>query len=180
MKLNKIIIYAVSGLFALSLFFFLIVMAYTSINSVTGAGIKEKLAEFEKKAAEAAKMEANQRQWRNIDKVIHKFNKQYMFNMEQLSAFRSQLPGLFAKNNLQMMPQKKIGYTYKDLFKKSITRINIGFILIGKYVDFKKFIHQVTREKYNDKMVLLRRIQLTKRDQGNLEGEITMEVYLAR
>ncbi|MCP5045569.1 MAG: hypothetical protein GY940_00240 [bacterium] len=179
MKLNKVIIHGISGLFLLSLVFFLASTVYSSIDSAVAGSLKDNLSEYEKKADQAAKAEASRTQWRNIQTIMGDFKTKYLMNMDQFSQFRTGLRNIFRKNRLQHLPRKKVRYIYKNLFK-DITQVGVSFSLTGAYANFKTFIHEMTTQAYKDKMVVFRSIKLSKRKQGDIIGEFAMEVYLAR
>jgi hypothetical protein len=179
MKINRIIIYAVSGFFVLSFLFFMVSMAYTSIDTVTAANLDERLAVLEKKAVDAAKEEASRNEWRNIDKIIDAFKKEHLMKMDEFAKFRSDLNVIFMKNRLLLLPQKKVRHNYKAMFD-DIIKVNISFIVTGTYPDFKRFIHEMNTKTYKDKMVIIRHVHLSKRDRGDISGDFSMEVYLAK
>jgi hypothetical protein len=180
MKLNNIIIYAVSGLFAVSLFFFLLATGYSSLNTVTPGELQESLTEFEKKAEEAAQKEEERKKWRNINQVIDQFKKDYLLKIDDFSKFRNKLRATFAKHRLRMTGNKKVRYTYKQMFR-DIMRANVAFTVTGAYPDLKRFVHEMNNKTYKDKMVIFRRMQLSKREkEGDIAGEFAVEVYVAR
>jgi Tfp pilus assembly protein PilO len=179
MKLNKIIIYAVSGLFLLALVFLLVTTAYTSFNKVSAANIKNRLMEYEKKAQDASKLEVTRNQWRNVHKVFEQFKTDHLMKMDEFSQFRSKLRVIFMKNRLQVLARKKVNHKYKGIFEDFL-KVSITFTVTGTYPDFKKFIHEMNSKEYKKKMVLFRKIQLNKTDRGTIRGEFLMEVYLAK
>jgi Tfp pilus assembly protein PilO len=179
MKVNKIIIYAVCGLFVLSLLFLFFATAYASIDNVSAANLEHRLVEYEKKAQEASKLEASRNQWRNVHKVFEKFKDDHLLKMDEYSQFRSKLRVIFMKNRLQVLAKKKVNHQYRGIFKDFL-KVSITFTLSGTYPDFKRFIHEMNSQDYKKNMVLFRKIQLHKTDQGSIRGEFWMEVYLAK
>jgi len=177
MKINNIIIYSVSALFALSLLFFLVSTVYSSLDSVSSENLQQRLSEYEKRVEHASDSEEGRKQWRNISQVIDDFKGKYMIKMGDFSKFRSQLPLLFMKHNLRLMGKRKVNLSYKPLFS-DIIRAHITFGLNGTYADFKRFIHEMNTSDYKDKMVLFRHIQLSKKEVGDISGDFGMEVYI--
>lgn len=180
MKLNNIIIYAVSGLFALSLFFFVVASAYTSVSTYTSGELQSRLVEFEQKAKEAAQKEESRKKWRSTGQIIDEFKKQYMLKIDEFSTFRHKLRSTLLKFRLRMFRKKKIGYSYKQLFP-DIMRATVKFTVSGSYVDLKRFIYEINHKQYPDKMVILRRVELSKRkNEQDVTGEFAVEVYVAK
>ncbi len=175
---NNIIIYGVSGLFALSLLFFLVSTAYTSLEEVSSDTLQQRLAEYEKRVEDASKSEAGRKQWRNINKVFDDFEENHMIKMYDFAKFRTQLTILFRKHNLRLRGKRRVTHNYKVLFP-DIIRANVAFGLDGTYADFKRFIYAVNTGPYKDKMVLFRSISLTMDEKrGSISGDFKMEVYI--
>lgn len=180
MKINNIIIYAVSGLFVLSLFFFVVATSYTSLSTYTSDELQNRLVEFEQKAKNAAQKEEYRKKWRSTGEIIDDFKKQYLLKIEEFSMFRHQLRATLMKFRLQSFARKKIQYSYKQIFP-DIMRANVKFTVTGSYIDLKRLIHELNYKKYPDKMVILRRVTFSKRKrEQDVAGEFALEVYVAK
>lgn len=177
-KLNNIIVYAICGLLAISILFFLLAFAYSSLDSASGATLKKRVADYETKARTASNQEASRAQWQHVNDIVENFKKEYFMQMDQYTDFCIQLPIIVAKNRLRIIAKKTIKYAYSQVFP-DMNRITVTFAATGTYSDFKQFIHEITMQIYPKKMVLFRNIQINKQVQGDIIGEFTMEVYLA-
>ncbi len=177
-NITKIIVYAVSGLFAVCLVFFVVAAIYSSVDRMSGGNIKERLAEYETIIQNATTRETSRSQWRNIDDIFKKFKNDYLLKMDDYSQLRTELQVILNKNRLRLIGRKGMRHEYSSTFP-DIIRVTITFSAAGIYPDFKRFIHEITTQTYPKKMVLFRNIQISKKEQGEIIGDFAMETYLA-
>jgi hypothetical protein len=171
MNTTKGIIYAVSGLFAVSCLFCIISLSYTSLENVSAKSLEEKINLRKVELEEVSKKAASLSEWLNIKKYFKRFQDEYFMKMEEFSRFRDELQ---RKLNRFGLNTQRIGYKYKRIFKEYI-QVEINFTAVGDYPHLKRFIHEIAGQK---KMILIKRLQMGKTDRGDLGVKVRMEVYL--
>lgn len=173
-NVSKIAIYALSGLFVLSLIFCIVTLAYSSVERVSSKSLAQQLEEYEKKEKEAAEFEAYHKRWQNIDKEFEDYKSRFLMSMDELSGFRNQLEAMLRKNSLNNMG---ISYGYKEIFP-DVIRVGVKFTAQGSYQALKHFIRDIRIQK---KLVVIRDVAMGKNKRGpEISGEFSMEVYLVR
>jgi Tfp pilus assembly protein PilO len=174
MKKSKIIIYAIVGLFALSVLFCIFSLLYSSIERISTGDLNQKLKDFQKKGLEVSEIEASYKKWRNIGKEYDYFKNEFLMTIDDFSKFRIQLQAFFAKYQLRNTQNT---LKYKPVFKEFM-QVDMIFTVKGTYSNMKQFVHEIKSQK---KIIIIRNMDWTK-DKGfdEVSGDFIMEVYLVR
>jgi hypothetical protein len=171
MDTSKGIIYAVSGLFAVSCLFCIISLSYTSLENVSAKSLDEKITQRKTELEQVTKKAASLSEWLHIKAYFKRFRDNYFMKMDEFSRFRDELQ---MKLNQYGLNTQNIGYKYKRIFKDYI-QVEVNFTAIGAYPNIKRFMHEIAGQK---KMILIKRIQMSRTDRGDIGVKILMEVYL--
>jgi len=171
---NKLIAYGLSGLFALSVIFCVLSLAYSSFERISGQSLNEKFAELELKRGAAMALKKKHDDWQNISTRIIDFSKQYLMSMDDYSRFRRDLNTLLQKNRLQS--QREFQPNYKRMLKKYFC-VEVNFTASGTYPDLKRFIYDLSTQ---EKMVLLKRMTFNRKDLNQIIVKFVLEVYIAK
>jgi Tfp pilus assembly protein PilO len=172
-KNNLIIFYSMVGLFILSLGFFIVSFAYSSIENISVMGFKSRLEEYNKQEEKFLKLEATYKEWQNMDKMFAQFKEKYLIKFNDYPKFRNELQTVISGNGLQ---NSDMNHKYRNIMR-NLRKVSLELKLTGSYVNLKKFIFEIENK---DKMVLLKDLQFFKKDAVNVSAKISMEVYFVR
>ena len=171
MDTNKGIIYTVSGLFILSCLFCFISLSYSSLENVSAKSLEERIAKRKAELAVVSREEASLSEWLDIKKYFAQFRDNYFMKMDEFARFRDELQ---KKLNQYGLNTRGVDYKYKRIFKDYI-QVDVSFTANGSYPNIKRFVHEIAGQ---EKMILIKRLQLNKTDRGEIAGKFSMEVYL--
>jgi len=172
MKTSKYIIYALTGLLALSIILCVSLVAYSSFELASSGSLKTQLDDYKKKAEESSKYESYYQRWKSIEKEFAFFKDEYLMKMEDFSLFRDQVISLIQKNRLK---EDGISYRYK-IFSKDITKVEVTSKVIGTYSDIKQLLYDFVTQR---KIILVQRVEIEKdKREEFIIGKFLLEVYL--
>jgi protein involved in sex pheromone biosynthesis len=172
MDTTKGIIYIVSGLFIISCLFCIASLSYTSLENVSAKSLEEKIANRKTELEIVSNEAASLSEWINIKEYFAHFKTNYFMKMEEFSRFRDELQGKF--NQYGLNTRGGVDYKYKRIFKDYI-RVELTFTATSSYPNIKRFIREIAEQK---KMILIKNLQLSKTDRGDIAVKCLMEVYL--
>jgi Tfp pilus assembly protein PilO len=175
MRTEKLIIYVLGGLLVVSVAFFLFSFAYTSLETMSAQNTQERLAELRENEKALG---SDVKQWSEIDKTYAAFKENYLVKVEMFNQLKQELLNLSRKNGLG---NANFSFKYKSMLS-GILKLSVNVELVGSYENIKHLIFDIENFRMDNKIkiILLKRVQLNKMKAGTMvEGEISMEVYLA-
>lgn len=175
MKTEKLIIYVLGGLLVVSVVFFLFSFAYTSLETMSAQSTQARLAELRENEKALG---SDVREWTEIDKTYAAFKENYLVKVEMFNRLKQDLLNLSRKNGLG---NANYSFKYKSMLS-GILKLSVNVELVGSYENIKHLIFDIENFQLDNKIkiILFKRVQLTKVKAGTMvEGELTMEVYLA-
>ena len=170
-KINNLT-YILTGIFCISLLFFLFSLTYYSIEKISINKFKSRSEDIKNREAKFLKLGESLKEWEKIDDTYSKFEKKYLIKFSEFSDFKNELKIFFRNNNLNSF---RFEYKIKSLFNGKV-KISMDFDLIGSYENLKKFIFEIAKK---EEMVFFKNIQL-KKIKSNIMGNFSMEGYFVR
>lgn len=175
MKIVKIFIYALGGLLAVGIAFFLFSFAYTSLETMSAQSTQARLEELQE---QEQTLGATFKEWTEIETTYTAFRDNYLVEVEKFNRLKQDLQMLSRKNGLG---NARFSFKYKSMLS-GILKLSVSIELVGSYENIKRFLFDIENFQIdnNIKMLLLRRIDLKKMKAGTMiEGVLKMEAYLA-
>ncbi len=176
MKTIKIIIYVLGGLLVLSVGFFLVSYAVTSLETMSAQTAQSRLQELRRTEKTLG---GTSKEWTEIDNTYSAFKEDYLMKSVTLDRFKQDLQMLSRKNRLG---NARFNYKFKFIFS-DVVQISVNVEMAGSYENIKRFIFDIENFKAADKlkMVLLKKVELNKKITSNIvEAELAMEVYFVK
>ncbi len=172
MKNIKIIIYALGGLLAASILFFLFSFAYVSLESMSAQNVQERLQSEIKNEKDWKTIHTD---WENIENSYKGFKKEYLMKTKDFNAFKMEIQSLAGQNGVSI---SKLNHQLKSMYKE-VVKVSYNAEMTGSYDSVKRFIYEMENKK---ELVFFTKIQLTKNKTGHsrISGKFFMEAYFVR
>lgn len=166
--------YAVAGVFALSVLFCLVSFLHSSVERFRTHNLINTLKEYQQKGTEVSDVELSYQKWKNIGNEFDQFKNTYLMRLDDYSKFRNDLTALFARYQLS---NQQIQNKYRSLFKEFIP-VEIVFTVKGSYSNIKHFVSEIQSQK---KIVLIKSMEFSREKKSEeVSCNFIMEVYLVR